>query len=189
MVTQLMECAYYSLQSDVPTPVRGGNSDQDTTAATPRQSPPGNRRVDCVQSQIPWSTWSDETRSAGFVGWAVDAPSGNPTAGDYVHETTAAPDEGEASSAAVEEDKNPGEKDSAQDTAADERDARTPLGDTNPTGDTSTDKTDYDLRGKDSGNAPTKEELPDWSDPAGDVAPVTPPSSPYEATGAGKQPR
>eukprot|EP00439_Symbiodinium_sp_Y106_P080164 s907_g18.t3 len=88
--------------------------------------------------------------------------------------------------AEVEKDKNPGEKDSAQDTAADERDARTPLGDTNPTGDTSTDKTDYDLRGKDSGNAPTKEELPDWSDPAGDVAPVTPPSSPYEATGAGE---
>eukprot|EP00439_Symbiodinium_sp_Y106_P080186 s907_g18.t4 len=116
MVTQLMECAYYSLQSDV---------------------------ACCAY------TW-------------------------------------EASSAAVEEDKNPGEKDSAQDTAADERDARTPLGDTNPTGDTSTDKTDYDLRGKDSGNAPTKEELPDWSDPAGDVAPVTPPSSPYEATGAGE---
>ena len=70
------------------------------------------------------------------------------TAGDYVHETTPAPDGGEASSAAVEEDKNPGEKDSAQDTAADERDARTPLGDTNPTGDTSTDKTDHQFSGE-----------------------------------------
>ena len=70
--------------------------------------------------------------------------------------------------------------------AAVEDNARTLTEATNSAGDEGMYEKENDFRGKGSADAAVKEEVPDWTDPAGDVAPVTPPSPPFEATDAGE---
>ena len=69
--------------------------------------------------------------------------------------------------------------------AAVEEDAQTLTEATNSAGDEGTYEKENDFRGKGSADTAVKEEVPDWTDPAGDVAPVTPPS-PFEATDVGE---
>ena len=210
MVSQLMECAYYSLMC---LHLYGEEARTRTLQQRLRESPLLATDV-WTACRVRYHGQLGVTKQevqALLDGRLTPLPEVT-TAGDYVHEIAATPDDGGTSTTAPEEhsttrlevarhegdartqEKNENRGENSAGTAdteealvaADAGGTCTPLEETNFAGGVGTNKADYDPQGKDPGSAIAKEELPDWTDPAGDVAPVTPPSSPFQATGAGE---